>query len=112
MAEGINEPSNAPPIRLLCDRPDGGCARRQGTVESGGWIGDDQLHAHGSAAERFRAEILILRGFIGDPKPMVAQGQLRDHLSIVSVETEQDFRAKGAVVKINGARSVPHRQHR
>src|SRR4051812_204686 len=50
---------------------------------------DDHHHSDSPAAERFRAEVLVLRGFIGDPEIRAADGALRDDGAVFTVKTKE-----------------------
>src|SRR5689334_18229675 len=108
MSKRINNTSHAPAMHLAY-RDHCSCAGTHSAVEHSVWIGNRQDHAYGPlASNRFRAEVVMLWGFIAQPELRAADREPRNHGSVRGVNTERLSRSKRRFVKRNGFSALPH----
>ena len=81
MAERVHHSAEQPAV-LLVDGPDLTRPSRYRLCMNGFWIGHDQHHARGPATNGLRTEVLMVRGFVRDPKFGVVDCQLSDDLAV------------------------------
>ena len=109
VAGGIDEAADAPAVVLVGDRPDDFGSGGDGAVEDNVGIVDGENEADGRAAEGFGAEILVLRGFFGDPELGALNGEVSDGRAFI--DAEEDSGAEGGLVEVDGASTVADREH-
>ena len=85
MAEWIEHSSDTPAVPIP-NRPDEGGSGSNGIGDSDIWIVHDHHHPHRASGKCFRAEILVLGGFVGHPKFGSVNGKARDYGSIGGVD--------------------------
>src|SRR5580700_11464831 len=105
MPERIDDPPQTPAM-LVADGPNRCRSRRDGPFESGIRIRDDHYHTHGTTAERLRAEVGMLRGFVSHPEFGLPHAQPGDYRSVVAIDAEQLAGSKRRLIKLDGPRSV------
>ena len=96
--------SSQPPAVLVGDRRNDFCARRDGAGECRVGILDDHHHANRPAAQRFGAEVEMLRGFVGQPEFGARHRQPRDHFPGAIINPEQLIGAQRQFVFADAAR--------
>src|ERR1700693_4179541 len=110
VSERIGNSSEAPTI-LIADGRNNGGSRCDGPFEGGIWIFYRHHHAHGTAAQRLRTEVQMLRRFVRDPKFRFRNAQPGNHGSTLGVNAEQFASAERGLIKRDGPRSVSNRKH-
>src|SRR6266511_5695600 len=110
MAEWIDHPPQAPPVRFLNgeDRART-CGNRLGEHRVRVWHGQD--HSNGTATERLRTEVAMLRGLVTQPELRALNIQPRHHRTGGIRHTKHLDRPKGRLVELDRARAVSNRQH-
>src|SRR5216684_1318368 len=84
MSEGIDDSSYTPTI-LVCDGPNHGGSRRDGTCEGRIRVFHDHHHPDRAASEGLGAEVQVLRGLVGDPEFGFTDRELSDHRSVLAI---------------------------
>ena len=109
VAEGIEDSSHAPTVRLVLDRHDhlgsGGDRAVKGRVG----VVHNHHHAGGSAAKRFGAEVEMLGRFVGDPELGATDGELSDYGTVI-LEKKQFGGVKGGFVELDRLGSTAYGQ--
>ncbi len=112
VAERVHQPTEAPAVGLVTDRPDDGgtFSDRPGKDLVG--IRNSQNHPHRAAAQGFRAEIPVCRGFVRHPKFRAVHGQLGHDPAGIIGHAKQFLGTPGPLVKFNGLGTTTDRQDR
>jgi hypothetical protein len=111
VAEGVEDASDAPAV-LIGDGIDDLGANGNGMIECDIRIFDDHDDARGAASQRFRAEILMLKRLVGDPKLGSGNGKLRDNRTVFPIDPVKHARAESGLIELNGLRTATNRKHR
>src|SRR5215510_7015123 len=106
MAERINDAPETPTIFVSHWRHLS-CARRVGLCEDRRGVFHNQQHSNRASAQRFGAEVEVLRGFFRNPELCAVYGQLSD---AAALNAEQLDRAERRFVKVDRLRPVSHGQ--
>lgn len=98
----IPHPAHTPSIRLVLHRPDhlGSRVHRPGKDLVGRRNGQD--HAHGASTERWRTEVLVRRGLVGEPERGPVDRQARNHPPLSILHSKQFLGAERLLVKLDG----------
>jgi hypothetical protein len=111
MAEWIDDAANAPAIFLIGDGMHGSGSGFDCAIEDCVGIIDHKNHANSSAAQRLRAEILVLWRFVCDPEVAISNRELRDYASVGPIKAKDFARAEGLFVKGNGGCASANGEH-
>ena len=68
MAKWVDDAANPPTVRLIGNLVDDSRARAYCEIEDRIWIIDYQNHARCASAQAFRAEVLVIWGFVCYPE--------------------------------------------
>jgi hypothetical protein len=112
MAEGVDEASDAPAVRLIGNGPHDDSSCSNGSIEYGIGVGDGQDHPDRTAANGFGAEIGMLGGFIGNPEFRALHGQMSNDIAFLILNAHQFRSAESVPVKFKRTRATANGKQR